>query len=265
MILSLNGIISGKGGIVFDVDAQAFITNASITNTTQKTAINQLVLDLKSANIWGKMKTIYPFVGGTASSHRFNLKDPRTVAAAFYLNFYGGGTHSANGYQPDGATAFADTRFVPSIEFSGLQDNSGVTYYNATPNTSSGDGCYSTGSLFLFRADTLSIDIRMNVNFDQPYTQIYSSSGIGTFTVTKNGSTTVNSYHNGVLAGSTSKTSALVPKEAYIGARNQNGIAGSYNSDEKRFIAFHTGLSSAEVLALKNAIQTYQTTLGRQV
>jgi len=37
-------------------------------------AINELVKDLKSNNLWDKMKSIYPFVGGTVSSHRFNLK-----------------------------------------------------------------------------------------------------------------------------------------------------------------------------------------------
>ena len=37
-------------------------------------ATNQLVKDLKSNNLWDKMKSIYPFVGGTFSSHRFNLK-----------------------------------------------------------------------------------------------------------------------------------------------------------------------------------------------
>ncbi len=38
-------------------------------------AINELVKDLKSNNLWDKMKAIYPFVGGgTVSSRRFNLK-----------------------------------------------------------------------------------------------------------------------------------------------------------------------------------------------
>ncbi len=37
-------------------------------------AINELVKDLKSNNLWDKMEAIYPFVGGTVSSRRFNLK-----------------------------------------------------------------------------------------------------------------------------------------------------------------------------------------------
>jgi energy-coupling factor transporter ATP-binding protein EcfA2 len=38
--------------IPLDPDAQAFITAANITNQTQKIAINQLVLDLKSYSLW---------------------------------------------------------------------------------------------------------------------------------------------------------------------------------------------------------------------
>ena len=31
------------------------------------------------------MKAIYPFVGGTATTHKFNLKDPADINAAFRL------------------------------------------------------------------------------------------------------------------------------------------------------------------------------------
>ena len=60
----------------FDADAQAFITAASITDPTQQSAINTLVVNLKSYGIWNQMFAIYPFVGGTAASHKWNLKNP---------------------------------------------------------------------------------------------------------------------------------------------------------------------------------------------
>jgi hypothetical protein len=66
-----------------DVDALAFIAAASITDSTQQSAIDTLVKSLKSANIWTKMKALYPFVGGTATTHKFNLKDPRDLDAAY--------------------------------------------------------------------------------------------------------------------------------------------------------------------------------------
>ena len=114
MILANHGIISSSGGVSFDADALAFITAASITDNTQKTAINTLVTDLKTYGIWSKMKAIYPFVGGTESQHRFNLKDPRALDGAFYITFYGGMSHSNLGIVPNGTTAYADTKFNPT-------------------------------------------------------------------------------------------------------------------------------------------------------
>ncbi len=77
------GVRVASGGT--DADAQAFITATAITDLTQQTAINTLVTQLKTYGIWTKMKALYPFVGGTATAHKFNLKDPRDLDAAFRL------------------------------------------------------------------------------------------------------------------------------------------------------------------------------------
>ena len=90
-------------------DAQKFILAAGITDATQKSAINTLVDDLKTYGIWSKTKAIYPMVGGTATTHKYNLKDPRDLDAAFRLSFSGGWTHSSNGALPNGITAYSDT------------------------------------------------------------------------------------------------------------------------------------------------------------
>ena len=80
-------------GVAYDPDAQAFITAAGITDNTQKSAINTLVLDMKGFGIWTKMKAIYPFVGGTATTHKFNLKNPLDTStlykkSIFYLEVF---------------------------------------------------------------------------------------------------------------------------------------------------------------------------------
>ena len=63
---------------VYDTDAQAFFTavagGGDTLTTTEKDATNQFVLDLKSAGIWTAMDLIYPFVGGTSTSTKWNLK-----------------------------------------------------------------------------------------------------------------------------------------------------------------------------------------------
>ena len=86
---SWSGLTDISGLPTTDPDAQAFITAAAITDPTQQAAINTLVVDLKGYSIWTKMKALYPFVGGTASAHKFNLKDPRDLDSAFRLVFSG--------------------------------------------------------------------------------------------------------------------------------------------------------------------------------
>jgi hypothetical protein len=110
-----------------DPDATAFLTAAGITDPTISTAINTLVVDLKAQSLWTKMKAIYPIVGGTASTHKFNLKDPRDLDAAFRLQFFGGVTHNSNGITSNGTNAYADT-FLNDLTHLG-NDNKSISMY----------------------------------------------------------------------------------------------------------------------------------------
>jgi hypothetical protein len=92
-----------------DSDVCAFITNASITDITQQSAINTLVTDLKGYGLWTKMKAVYPFVGGTANSHKYNLIDARDDNSAYRLSFNGDVTHSSNGMILGGTNGYANT------------------------------------------------------------------------------------------------------------------------------------------------------------
>ena len=112
----LGGIINSSGGSTptLDPNAAAFIAAAGITNSTEIAAINTLTLSLKSNNLWNNLQVIYPFVGGTAASSKWNLKDPRDLDAAFRLSFYGGYTFStALGIIPNGTNTYAQTYYSP--------------------------------------------------------------------------------------------------------------------------------------------------------
>ena len=129
------------GGGGYDADAQLFITATGISGTNA-TATNKLVIDLKAANIWTKMKCIYPFVGNTASSQKYNLKDSRDLDAAYRLAFSGGGTFSSNGYLPNGTNSFANTFLIPSTALTTMSQH--ISYYSRTNNTSAAindNGC----------------------------------------------------------------------------------------------------------------------------
>jgi hypothetical protein len=121
-----------------DTDSAAFITAAGLTNSTHISAVRRLVSALKYEGLWTKLKAVYPFVGGTATSHRFNLKDPRAVAAAFYLDFNGGWTHDSTGALPSGTNGWANTNLVMSSILTPYNAAMGVYIQNDTNYYSNG-------------------------------------------------------------------------------------------------------------------------------
>ena len=250
-----------------DSDACAFIGAASITDSTQKSAINQLVLDLKTANIWTKMKAIYPFVGGNASSHRFNLKDPRTVSGAYYLNFYGGGTHSANGYQPDGATAYADTQ-LNANSIMGLNDFH-ITFYSRTNSTSNS---YEFGV-----GNSASERIGMGAywNSGLPEASAFSTvqnnipnTGNRTdkcFILNKTTSTSFDLFINTTKQTKTITTATKPNFNLWIGCLNYQNTGYYYTNRQCAFASIGDGLTDSEATAFYNAVQNFNTTLARNV
>jgi hypothetical protein len=247
-----------------DADAQAFITAAAITGATQVTAINTLVNDLKTANIWTKMKAIYPFVGGTAAQHRFNLKDPRAVDAAYYLTFYGGGTHSSTGYLPNG-NSYADTKLMPSVLSTNSQH---LSYYSRTQiisgqieigaNSSANNnflGIYYSPTSGLRTA--LASGTRTNIAIPSTNTQ-------GFFMSNRPSSTYINIWKNNSKLTTDNITSTGNDNAVmYIGA--VNGTTLQYSTKESAFASIGDGLTDTEATAFYTAVQKYQTTLGRAV
>jgi sarcosine oxidase delta subunit len=257
------------GTPITDSDVLAFITAATITDTTQKSAINQLVLDLKSANIWTKMKAIYPFVGGSASQHKWNLKDPRDLNDAFRLQFYGGGTHSSNGYQPDGATAYADTFLKPSLALS--QNSSHVSYYSRTNNASDtlDFGTTAVGGLHF-----LSASIRQSNNYtyfriNRSYTTAESFTPITDsrlfYMINRTSSSEEILFTNTTKTTFSKNSTGLSNSPLYIGAFNDAGTARYFGQKECAFLTVGDGLNDTEATNLYNYIQLFNTTLGRQV
>ena len=258
-----------------DADALAFITNAGITDTTQKSAINTLVTDLKNYGIWTKTKAIYPFVGGTASQHRFNLKSPGTSASDFYLTFFGGGTHTSNGYVMNGVDSYANTSFNPSL-ISGWKDNHNLSIYLKT-ETPIGDGWHlgygftTTGNPLYglaIRRNTTNALIYDSGNFTQNgRLQLTITDAKGLWSANALASNDRRVYKNGTSFGeSFSTVSGTLPDDVMtIGAINGTGGALKYYlSGINSFTSFSDNMSSIEVANFNTAVTSFQTTLGRQ-
>ena len=253
-------------GITTDADAQAFITAANITNETQKTAINTLVTDLKGYFIWTKMKALYPFVGGTSSTHKWNLKDPRDLDAAYRLVFNGGWTHSSTGALPNGTNAYADTKFKPNV---GTLNSNAIGYYIRTVNSSGATDPVNMGAFdSLSAASSLlnsasSVSGRLNGN-------LISGSitgGTGLFSISKTSSTTTNVYKNSSSVGNGNSGGSLSANNVFIGTLDLIGspYGSGYVNSQFAFAYMSDGLSGAEITNLNTCVTTFQTALNRNV
>ena len=262
-----------------DPDAQAFITAASITDPTQQAAINTLVVDLKGYSIWTKMKAIYPIVGGTASTHKWNLKDPRDLDAAFRLTFATGWTHSSNGMTPNGTNAYADTKLNPSSILN--NGNNHISYYSRTNQAASNTieiGVFSNNGFFgpALGARRTS-DLFQYYNGNATTSVITASSNTnstGHFIGNILSSTNRKTYKNGTVSGTNTNNfsnvvaNTLYGTGIYLGACNISdifqGVFG-YSSKQCAFASIGDGLSDTDAANLYTAVQAFQTTLSRQV
>lgn len=250
----------------FDADAQAFITAASITDPTQQSAINTLVVGMKNQGLWTKMKAVYPFVGGTASSHKFNLKDPRDLDAAFRLVFSGGWTHSATGALPNGTNAYADTKLNASTV---LTTPSHLTYYtrtNANTGTDQIDigvtnfwlSLWYKGSGFnnmLGRNQSSSVLLDGGVVTD--------SRGFGN--ITKIG-TNAKIFKNATqIASATDTTNTYTNNFIFVGCLSFVGTPAFYTNRECSFSSIGDGLTDTDATNLYTLVQAFQTSLSRQL
>ena len=250
-----------------DPDAQAFITAAAITNPTQITAINTLVVSLKANGIWTKMSAIYPFVGGTASSHKFNLKNPLDTNAAFRLVFSGGGTHSANGYLPNALNAFANTFLIPSTSLS--LNSIHISFYSRTTSTGAfcDIGASNTGNNpGVWILNNLGGTSYINSNSASAVaTTIYGGNTNGFFVNNRTIPTAFKFNRNASINSITQTTTSLTSVAINIGAL-ASGVGQAYYSNRQcAFASIGDGLTDTESTNLYTAVQTFQTTLGRQV
>jgi hypothetical protein len=253
-------------GAAFDPDAQAFFTASGLTGATNLNAVNQLVLDLKAASIWTKMKAIYPMVGGTAALHKWNLKDPRDLNAAFRLVFFGGMTHSTNGVQGNGTNSYANTFLNPSA----MTNNNHMSIYIRTNVDEVKEDIGNFGGAAIgFGIDSRISNIAYYTNHSTgggQYVSFANADSRGFHINTRYSSSNHKGFLNGILKGTnTFAGTSSVNFDVYVGARNNNGTAQIFSSKQFAFASIGDSLLDAEAANFYTAVQAFNTTLGRQV
>jgi hypothetical protein len=259
--IRVGGFTPISGGGEFDPDAQAFfdrVTTAGGTlTTTEKNATNQLVLDMKSAGIWSSMKAIYPMVGASAAACAQNLK-----SSSFTGTFTSGWTFASTGVTGNGTSTYFDTTFNPNVDASlGGFSFGGYLRLNLSSPTQV-DGVFDSSF-----AQHNFIDGNMFSGGIGEIISYTANPSQRMFVHRRTSASFAQSYRDSTSLGTATSTASGLPNaNYYIGARNQGGgVQVLYTSQQYAFYFLGLDLSNQNALDLTTAVNTFQTTLSRNV
>jgi hypothetical protein len=255
-------VTSGGGAPSYDADAQAFFTAASLTDSTQMSAINQFVLDLKSNSLWSLGKYMYLGFLGSASKVKYNLFNP----SAYQLTISSGWNYDNQGMQGNGSSAYARTGFIPS---------------GNTDKNSQSIGVYSQTDVDEFAISIGSLDASTSVREymiikTSAYANIqlaakgnYTSTGgvndsRGFFLISRNSSSSFKMYKRAstILTNTTPETTYDLGIEDYLNALNYSGTPLYYSGRKISLYFRFTGLNDTQSTNLNTCINTLLTSLS---
>jgi hypothetical protein len=266
------GQISGIIQTPFDADAQSFFSRVidagGTLTSTEQTAINNLVSNMKTFGVWDNMKAIYPMVGASAAACAQNLK-----SSSFTGTFTSGWTFSSNGATPNGTSAYMNTNLNPVTQ-SLTSANGHLSYYARTAATTSDPaeiGNYTDGTTaFVLQSRGTSTENRFFFSFALRAFQTVLTGATGFLLGSSTGGNTRRDiYRNGTSVGNNTSTDNAVSLGNYplfLGAGNINNTSvASYSNAQCAFASIGEGLSATNASNFYNVVQAFQTTLGRQV
>jgi len=251
------------------------LISVGVFSSNEIIAVNTLIKSFKRFNLWDKYYAIYPFLGATASSCKWNIKDIRDEDSAFRL-IYPNGTSYFNftnyGMEFTGVPeSYAVTNLIPSIVFKGSDAFSMGCYVNGGTFTgglypctmgtgSSGDkeqvlAFRTSGKYFVFQGEVLPFVSTSNTN----YTGFFygNSAPVGS---------NATLFRNQTVIGTQLVTDAtkLSPTPIWLGNSNTNG-GGLCMSNVRMGIALiGKNLNSAEYSLLQMTIQQFVKSLNRE-
>ena len=268
----------------------AYLAATGITGSTNITALQDLEGDLSTYGLTSKVLALYPMIGGTIGTVKYNFMNPQDTDAAYRLVQSGSSpTITMNGIAGDGLdypfpAVLINPSFNSNIPLSSIDplSNHFITYNVTSPPgnqvaypAESGVQPITIGSYYI----TLQLNSYHYGNNTTSHDNPANNSSVATFGA--------NSTALGFYAGTrTSSTSNLMYRNkggTKTTATNTNSVSGlSYTGGATRYltlttagragserrIAFYsygTGLTESELDNYYTAVQAFQTTLGRQV
>lgn len=261
--LNAIGIVNNSttyfGSTAYEILGSAIWTNLDNCTKAIKTAIG---LTWGTNNLSTKFKFIFPRIGGTASSHAYNL-----VTGTADGTFSGGWTHDGSGALPNGTNAYMTTGFnYNSANFA--QNSQSFGFFSKT-NT---DGLYSDFGAFpssfagvnMYARRDGNCNTRLAVAGINSTTSISSSEGF--ISMSRTGSSNYKHYRNGSSIGTITIASDVMAVTGIViteAANNNLGSIIQYSPRKRTWFYGGVGFTDAETLDIYNAIYNFEIALNR--
>jgi hypothetical protein len=249
---------------------QSFFTASGITDSTTISAVTNLANGMVAAGIWDKMYAVYPFVGGTANSNRWNLKD----TTIYNITANGSWNYSSNGVFSDRSNnSYLNTGFIPSP--SSQLNNLSIGIFSRTSGGNGYDMGTSTfgndGQVALIANYLSTNNFYYGITIDGANPIGPSNGGLGFFQASRISNNNLVGFINGNQSGNTITTppnERQYSNSFYIGAINVTNPFPINREPSDRQYAFAyigQGLTQSELVNYNNLVQQFQTALGRNV
>jgi hypothetical protein len=256
----------------FDPDAQAFIDATGISGT-DATAINTLVLDLKADSLWTEMYALWPFVGGTSTTNRYNLIDP----AQYLIAFSGSQTFNSTGWfnnsidsNNGGRTGFNPITQVTSLDDFGIGYYAGNATSTGTIDVGSWPGSGGDSSIYLSADLAGGTGLYISDFYSERDNRIVTANGasgdvIGMWSIQRTSSTSMKAYRGDTNIATNTTTRVDSPPNWDISIGGTATVSQIIqNKDQKyQFLYFSYGLNDSQMTSLNTIVEDFQTNVGR--
>lgn len=238
-------------------EVQTWVTATGEANSTILSALNTLVIGLQTNNLWNDQYAIYPFVGGTAAKHKFNLKDPQDTNGAYRITWIGGVTHDSNGVTFNGINGTGNTNFIAD---SLLTNSDGSLSFYQRDNRAAAEvydfGYNGFGVISKYLGST------SYYMWGSGFGGTIACADSRGWFVTNKTATNVEGYLNTTRVVNDVQAGGVGANPIYIGS--QTGV-GSWSSSNYAFAHIGKTMSQANQAIYYGLIQAFQTALSRQV
>jgi hypothetical protein len=219
---------------------------------------------------------MYPFLGGSAAACKFNAKNPVDTNAAYRLTFNGGWSFNASGATGNNTNTYART-FLTGSTLDRYSQH--LSYYVGTATFTANSGLEMGTTKIIGGPDTYS-DLycdfiafggnyrggNINATGSMGNDTTANSAMTGYYIVSRTSDTTSYMTKNETqIFSSTTATNGTIPYDFYIGARNDNGSFAYPNARRASFVTIGSGLTPSEMVSLQSIVNTWATSVGRNV